>query len=135
MSTPRLSRTAACTASLLLLAGCGGGGSDGTDELEVTGTVMAKGVADAQTASLDMTDDLTFQPNQVTAQVGTLALTAKNVGRVPHNLVFQDAAMGTTPTVKGSGTATLTVPLKKAGTYRFTCTFHPGMDGQVVVSG
>ena len=128
--------TAAAAVLALSLAGCGGGSSDGDgDALEVTGTVAATGAPSAQVARIDMTDSLTFQPNQVTAAVGSLALTVRNAGQVPHNLVFADAALGKTDTVKGKGTATLTVSLAKAGTYRFTCTFHPGMDGQVVVSG
>ena len=138
MSTARTGRRALVPAGLavvgLLLAGCGGGGSSG-DELKVTGTVTASGAGQKQIAAIDMTDELTFQPNVVKAQVGSLALTAKNVGRVPHNLVFADGAKGSLPTVKGKGTATLTVAFAKAGTYRFTCTFHQGMDGEVVVSG
>lgn len=130
-------RSAAAAAVLVLsLAACGGGSSsDDGDGLEITGTVKATGAPSAQVARIDMTDELTFQPNSVAAAVGSLALTVRNAGQVPHNLVFQDSALGKTGTVKGKSTATLTVPLLKAGTYRFTCTFHRGMDGQVVVSG
>jgi plastocyanin len=82
-----------------------------------------------------MTDDLTFVPNVIRAQVGTLALTAKNVGRVPHNLEFADSSKGKLTLVKGHATGTLTVPFATAGTYRFSCTLHSGMDGEVVVKG
>ena len=126
-------RTAAVLASLLLVAGCSGGGSG--KDLKVTGTVTTSGAAGAQTAALDMTDQLTFVPNVVNAKVGQLTMTVENAGRVPHNLVFDDSSLGKTDTVDGHATATLSVPLGKAGTYRFTCTFHSGMDGQVVVTG
>lgn len=120
---------------LLLTAACGGGSGGGSSELKVTGTVTAQGAPAAQTAGLDMTDALTFKPNVVLAKVGTLTLTIENAGVVPHNLVLNDPGLGHTDTVKGHATATLRLPLTKAGTFRFTCTFHPGMDGKIVVSG
>ena len=127
-------RSAAAVAALLLVAGCGGGGGTKKD-LKVTGTVTASGDPTAQSASLAMTDDLTFEPNVVKAKVGNLNLAVENAGRVPHNLVFDDSSLGKTDTVKGHATATLSLRLGKAGTYRFTCTFHSGMDGEVVVTG
>lgn len=117
-----------------LLAGCGGGEDKG-GALKRTGSVDAQGTGAQQTVSIAMTDDLTFVPNVVRAKVGSLALTAKNEGRVPHNLVFADRDKGALPTVKGHGTGTLTIAFPSTGTYRFTCTFHSGMDGEVVVSG
>lgn len=120
------------TALALLLAGCGSGGGS-TADLKVTGTVTASGAPGAQTASVDMTDALTFVPNVVQAKVGTLTLTSENAGVVPHNLVFDDSALGGTETVKAHATSTLTLTLKAPGTFRFTCTFHPGMDGKLVV--
>ena len=116
-----------------LVSGCSGGSS--SKGLKVTGTVTATGPASAQTASLDMTDDLTFDPNVVNAKVGSLTLAIANAGQVPHNLVFDDKGLGATDTVKGHATATLTLTFAKAGTFRFTCTFHSGMDGHVVVTG
>jgi plastocyanin len=130
-----MTRTLAALTALLLLAGCGGSGKAGTSGLKVTGTVTASGAPGAQTARLEMTDGLRFTPNVVQAKVGSLALTVENSGSIPHNLVFDDASLGKTDTVKGHATATLTVPLTKAGTFRFTCTFHSGMDGQIVVGG
>ena len=128
-------RSLAAAAALLLLAGCGGSDKPGTSGLKVTGTVTASGAPSAQTVRLGMTDSLTFSPNVVKAAVGSLALTVENAGQIPHNLVFSDASLGKTGTVKGHATATLTVPLTKAGTFRFTCTFHSGMDGKIVVTG
>jgi plastocyanin len=130
MKAPR--RTAAALAALLLATGCGGGSKGG---LKVTGTVTATGDPSAQVAQLDMTDELTFTPNVVNAKVGNLNLAVENAGQVPHNLVFSDPSLGKTDTVRGHATATLSIRLSKAGTYRFTCTFHSGMDGQVVVTG
>lgn len=130
-----MTRTLAALTALLLLAGCGSSGKGGSSGLTVTGTVTASGAPGAQTARLQMTDGLQFTPNVVLARVGSLALTVENSGSIPHNLVFDDASLGKTDTVKGHGTATLTLPLTKAGTFRFTCTFHSGMDGKIVVTG
>lgn len=126
-------RPLALVAVLVLLAGCGGGDSDDGGSFEETGRVAASGPASAQTASLDMNDRLQFVPNVVTAQPGGLALTLKNVGKVPHNLVFDDTSLPSTDTIGGGRTETLRLTFSAPGTFRFTCTFHPGMDGQVVV--
>ena len=130
-----MTRTLTAAVALVLLAGCGGSSGGSGDGLKVTGTVTAAGAPSAQTASLQMTDRLTFTPNVVQAKVGALALSVENAGAIPHNLVFSDSSLGKTDTVKGHATATLSVALRKPGTFRFTCTFHSGMDGQLVVSG
>jgi plastocyanin len=115
-----------------VLSGCSGGGDGGS--LKVTGTIDAQGTGQQQTATIDMTDNLTFEPNVVRAKVGQLALTTKNSGDIPHNLMFNDSGFGSLSKVKGNATGTLTVRFTKAGTYRFSCTFHHGMDGEVVVT-
>ena len=124
------SRGLTALVGLALVAACssGGGGS------ATTRSVTATGPSSDQQAALDMTDSLAFEPSEVRASVGTLTLVIDNVGRVPHNLTFADEALGKTDTVQGGKQASLTVALAKAGTYRFTCTFHSGMDGKVVVT-
>lgn len=116
--------------ALVLAAGCSGSGGP----KQSTDAVTASGPASAQQATVDMNDRLQFAPNLVRASVGTLTLAVDNTGRIPHNLTFKDAALGATDTVQGGRQATLRVTFDKPGTYRFTCTFHTGMDGQVVVT-
>lgn len=127
MTTTRSHALAALV--LALVAGCSGGGTSKT-----TGEVTASGPASDQRATVRMTDALRFEPNLVKAQQGTLTLLVDNSGRVPHNLVFADGALGRTGTVQGGATATLKVSFATPGTYRFMCTFHSGMTGQVVVT-
>lgn len=115
---------------VLLVAGCGGGA---TASSSGGGTQTAAGPAGAQTAEVDGKDTLKFAPSEVRAQVGTLALTFANTGKVPHNLVFDDAALGKTSTVDGGTRQVLTLKLDRPGTYTFSCTFHPRMTGKVVV--
>lgn len=115
---------------LLALPGCGGGGEPAPS---TSGAVTAAGPPAAQTATVVGNAQLKFAPETVRAAVGTLALTMDIAGRVPHNLVFDDATVGSPipVTTSGSGTSTYTFPAP--GTYRFECTLHPGMIGQVVV--
>ena len=125
----------AVLAPLVLVAGCSGG-SSGTDPGAVAdlGTTTAAGSPSAQTAEVDGKDTLKFGPNIVDAKVGALALTFRNAGQVPHNLVFDDAGLGKTGTVNGGARQVLSLRFDKVGTFTFQCTFHPGMTGKVVVS-
>lgn len=118
---------------LVLVAGCGSGSSKPAADSGGAGTT-ASGPASAQTAQVDGTNALKFAPSVVQAKVGSLTLTFANTGQVPHNLVFDDSALGRTSTVDGGSKQVLTLTLAKAGTYAFQCTFHPGMTGKVVVS-
>ena len=112
----------------LLLAGCT------SSKAKDHGSVSTTGAPDAQVVTLDMTSSLSFVPNTVLAKVGKVILTVDNTGQVPHNLEFDDRALGKTKTVDGKKTADLSVVFDKAGTFTFQCTFHPGMTGKVVVS-
>lgn len=124
------------TAPLLLVAlavsACGGGGG-GTDRSATT-TVQAEGPPERQTATVVSDDDLRYDPGIVEAQVGTLVLTHRNAGRIPHNLVFDDTSLGRIPTVNAGQEKSITLTFSEPGTYDFVCTFHTGQDGKVVVS-
>lgn len=129
-----MKRLLAATAVLpvLLLTACGG--SDDTAGSGAGPAGTAAGDAGAQTVEVDSNDQLKFAPETINAKVGKLTLTNKNVGKIPHNLVFDDAALGKTGTVSGGESDELVLDLTKAGDYTFVCTFHSGMTGKVVVS-
>jgi plastocyanin len=119
----------------LLLSACGASGSSGgTGAGGSSDTVTTTGEASAQTATVGMNDKLAFAPSTVSAKVGAVTLAVKNLGQVPHNLHFDDEALGKTGTVSGGESEDLRVTFDKAGTFTFVCTFHSGMDGKVVVS-
>lgn len=114
----------------VVLAGCGGGG--GTTA-STAGAVTAGGPTDAQTATVVGNTQLKFAPETIRAKVGSLALTMTIQGGVPHNLVFDQAGLGTPIPTIPSGSSTQTYTFAKPGTYGFVCTIHSGMVGQVVV--
>lgn len=116
----------------VLLSGCGGSSEAGGEGSAAA--VTTTGSADAQKATVGMTDELKFAPDTVNAKVGTVTLDVANQGQVPHNLVFDEEALGKTGTVSGKESEDLKVVFDKAGTFTFVCTFHSGMDGKVVVS-
>ncbi len=124
-----LVRATVLTAALVLTA-CGGGGEESGGE----GSVTATGPADAQVATVVSNDQIKFAPATVNAKVGTLALTHRNGGSIPHNLVFADKSLGGTETLTGGKSETITLTFKEPGTYDFVCTIHSGQDGKVVVS-
>ncbi len=120
--------------ALTACAGGGGGGGGGGGDREGETSVDATGPADAQVATVISNDQIEFEPATVNAKVGTLRLTHRNGGSIPHNLVFGDDALGGTETLTGGKEETLTLTLKEPGTYDFVCTIHSGQDGKVVVS-
>ena len=120
----------ACALLLGALAACGGGG----DEPAGGGSrVTAEGPPDEQTATLVGTEQLDFEPAGVAAKKGTLTLTLRTDDGPPHNLVFSDDSLPEIGTVAEGQEKSQTYTFTAAGTYDFVCTFHPGMDGQVVV--
>ena len=123
---------AAILLALSALAACSGG----SDEPAAGdgGSVVASGPPTAQTATVVGNTRLKFVPSTVQAKPGALALTMRIEGGVPHNLVFAEKAVGADIETLSSGSATGTYRFPAAGTYDFTCTLHPGMDGKVVVA-
>ena len=132
-----MNRTARLLIATLLLTGCSGGGGgegDGATDRTADTSVQAAGAADRQTATVVSNDQLRFDPGIVQARVGTLELTHRNAGQIPHNLVFDDKALGAIDTVTGGQEKSITLTFSEPGTYDFVCTFHSGQDGKVVVS-
>lgn len=115
------------------LAACGGGEEEAPAAQGGSGEVTAEGPPDAQKATVVGTPGLDFVPATVTAQPGTLALTLTIEGGVPHNLVFADQEVGADIDTFAEGSRTGSFRFPAAGSYDFTCTLHPGMDGTVVV--
>lgn len=114
----------------LLAAGCGGQ-SDSTPKAG-TGSGTASGPPTAQTFTIHGTDAQTFEPATVRAKVGRLTLTLES-GGVPHNLTFADPSLPGISAVSGAVAKSTVLTFNRPGTYAFSCTIHPGMNGKVVV--
>lgn len=129
-----MTRRAALLGVVLLLSACGGGGGGDRADRAPGGTVQASGPPSAQVATVVSNDALRYDPGIVEAQVGTLTLTHRNGGQVPHDLVFDDDALGAIDTVTGGQAKSIELTFSSPGEYAFVCTFHPGQTGKVVVS-
>jgi plastocyanin len=110
----------------LVLVSCSSGSTG-------TGSVTTVGPAAAQTATVEMRNDLKYHPSTVKARVGKVTLTVSNTESVPHDLVFDDPSLGKITNLDGKESKLLVVTFAQAGTFRFACTIHPGMTGEVVV--
>jgi plastocyanin len=84
-------RAAALATGGIALAGCSGGGASSTDEsgggggAETTATATSGGSGAVQTNTVDMTDELTFEPKQIRISVGT-EVTWTTTGNVGHTV-------------------------------------------------
>ena len=108
------SALAVATAVALALAGCGGGGDDGSG-------------ADAA-AVVEMTDELTFAPAEITVAPGQ-TISWRNDGEVPHDVVADGIR---SPLVRGGEEWSTQAPAE-AGELAYVCSLHPGMRGRIVV--
>lgn len=87
-------------------------------------------VGAARTATVTL-EDIEFTPSTTRVKRGDSVRWVWRDGATPHNVRSRGSRR-----FKGSGTRTQgrhTVRFTRAGTYRYVCTIHPGMDGKVVV--
>ena len=76
--------------------------------------------------------DYNFTPSRIAIEAGSrVAFT--NGGNQPHNAAGADAGSWDTGLLKGGETASVT--FNRPGIYNYTCTPHPFMIGQIIVTG
>ena len=80
---------------------------------------------------------LAFAPPDVSVPAGTpLRLTFRNASAVAHNLVFTTGVTaGTNAIVDPGMSETLAIGPLANGTYRFVCTIHEEMTGELIADG
>ena len=76
--------------------------------------------------------DYRFNPARITVAAGT-KVTFNNTGTQPHNAASSDSGGWDTGLLAKGESATVT--FNQPGTYSFTCTPHPSMIGQIIVTG
>ena len=134
-------------ASVFALAACGGSASSpasdaGTSAAATPGSAAATPATASSPASVagaDVTVPLVddsktvgaFQPVKLAIKAGQ-SVGWINVSSQPHNVIFNDKTVGASDLLqKGQ---TFKVTFSKAGTYKYSCTLHPGMDGEIDVT-
>lgn len=132
-SRQALRRIAALTTLLTAAPGCGTTSPQPAPVATPEATVTASAGADGtQQVVVEGTDDLVFTPAQLRARPGSLTITFRVTGSVPHTLDF-DALHTGTGNVNGHNTATLHLTDLTRGTYRYDCAYHPAMIGELII--
>jgi plastocyanin len=109
--------------ALVLLAGCGGG----SKKSSTSSTTSSGGGGGGTTVSMK---NIQFSPKSLTVKVGQ-TVTWTNDDSVDHNVIAGD---GTFKSGNFGHGATFKWKATKAGTFKYTCTIHPGMDGTLTVT-
>ena len=131
-------------ASLPLLAACGalafagcGSGDDDSNGSSGGGSSSSSDAPDTQQSSgagtsIDM-KNIQFDPKEQTVKVGE-KVTWVNQDDVDHNVVTTEGVDDFESKNFGKG-GTYSYTATKAGKIEYTCTLHPGMDGELTVTG
>jgi plastocyanin len=117
---------AALLVAAALATGCGDDSSGGTD----TGSGKANPAESTTTNGAVAMKNIAFDPAEITVKVGE-KITWTNEESVDHDVAAVDGADFESDTFGKGGTYDFTP--KKAGTIKYECTLHPGMDGTITV--
>jgi plastocyanin len=118
------------------VAGCGGSSNKSSSSTPAPLTKAPAGTKTAATSaggtvSINM-QNIAFSPGSATAKVGQKVIWT-NKDTVQHNVTAKSGASFHSNNFGQDGTYEFTP--KKAGTIKYTCTLHPGMDGTLTVTG
>jgi len=116
-----------CLALALVAAGCGGddddnGGGGGGGQQQAPAATSGGGQVTMK--------DIKFNPGTVTIKAGG-KVTWTNDDSVGHDVTADDFKSGSPGGIEGG--STFSHVFKKAGTYDYVCSVHPGMEGTVKV--
>lgn len=121
---------AALACAALLAAGCGSDDDKSNSDSASTTPAPGKATPAASTTDISM-KSIKFDPKEDAVKVGQ-TVTWTNDDGVDHNVVATEGADFKSDDF-GQG-KTYTFKADKAGTIKYTCTLHPGMDGTLTVT-
>ena len=123
---------ALCALVALAAAGCGSSNSGSTSSGSSSGSASTAAASSSGGGVAIKMQNIAFDPKAVTVKVGQ-KVTWTNDDSVDHNVTSQSGE-----TIKsqnfGKG-ATFSFTPTKAGTIKYVCTIHPGMDATLTVTG
>jgi plastocyanin len=119
-----------CLALALVAAGCGGGGDDNGGGGGGSGDNSAPAPSASGGGGSVTMKDIKFNPSTVNVKVGD-TVTWTNDDSVGHDVTGDGFKSGSAGDIQGG--ATFKHKFDKAGTFKYRCTVHPGMEGEVVV--
>lgn len=129
-------RTGLLSVALLagaLVAGCGGGDSEGEE------ADAGEGAGGSQTVQVVMTDNV-FEPKAITVPVNkAITFELKNSGQANHNMLIQASKTEgkdfmSEAIIEGGKSSTFTATFTKKGAVKFVCSLHqPDMAGTLTV--
>jgi plastocyanin len=119
-----------CLALALVAAGCGGGGDDNGGGGGGSGDNSAPAPSASGGGGSVTMKDIKFNPSTVNVKVGD-TVTWTNDDSVGHDVTGDGFKSGSAGDIQGGGT--YKHKFAKAGTFKYRCTVHPGMEGEVVV--
>ena len=117
-----------------VVAACGGDdeGGGGANTASAPATTTPRGGAQAGRATTTVgMRDIEFMPQSITAKVGQTVRWVNNEP-IEHNVTATSGAQFKSPNFGAGGT--YRYRLARAGTIKYVCTLHPGMDGTITVT-
>jgi plastocyanin len=126
----------ACLALGVVAAGCGGdddnGGGGGSSQTKETPAPKADDTGDANAGGPQvLMKDIKFNPKSLKVKAGQ-TVTWTNDDSVGHDVTADGFNSGGAGNIEPG--KTLTHKFAKAGTYKYVCSVHPGMEGTVKVT-
>ena len=130
-----LAAVLACAALVLAAAGCGGGSSSSSSSKTSTSSGSPTSTGSASSSSGGAVEikmqNIQFSPASATVKVGQKVKWV-NEDTVAHNVTSQSGGTIKSSDFGHGGTFTFTP--KTAGTIKYVCTLHPGMNGTLIVT-
>ena len=120
---------ALCAVVALAAAGCGSSNSGSTSSGSSSSASMGAASSSGGGVAIKM-QNIAFDPKAVTVKVGQ-KVTWTNDDSTDHNVTANSGADFKSDNFGKGGTFSFTPT--KAGTIKYVCTIHPGMDGTLTV--